>query len=182
VLRGTLLRMLLKPAVEADYTAIIDLANVAYRGTGTVASWNVEQGILEGQRMNESLLREELAETPDGHLLTYRDELDGPLLGTVWLTPKGENVWYLGLLTVRPDLQNRQLGRSLLAAAEDFVKAHGGHRIRMSVLHVREPLISWYERRGYRATGETQPFPYGDDRFGKPLRDDLYFVVLEKDI
>ena len=182
MLQSTLLLMFLKPAVEADYAAIIDLANVAYRGTGPAASWNVEHGILEGQRMNESLLREELAEAPAGHLLTYRDELDGPLLGTVWLTPKGENVWYLGLLTVRPDLQNRQLGRSLLAAAEDFVKAHGGRRIRMSVLHVREALIAWYERRGYRASGETQPFPYGDDRFGKPLRDDLYFVVLEKDI
>ncbi len=27
-----------------------------------------------------------------------------------------------------------------------------------------------------------KPFPYGDDRFGAPLRDDLCFVVLEKDL
>jgi hypothetical protein len=29
-------------------------------------------------------------------------------------------------------------------------------------------------------TGETEPFPYGDDRFDAPLRDDLSFLVLEK--
>jgi len=50
----------------------------------------------------------------------------------------------------------------------------------MTVLMVRETLIAWYERRGYTLTGETKPFPYGDNRFGRPLRDDLYFVVLEK--
>jgi ribosomal protein S18 acetylase RimI-like enzyme len=85
-------------------------------------------------------------------------------------------------LTVRPDLQNRQLGRALLSAAEEFAKERGGRRIRMTVVNVRDSLIAWYERRGYRSTGETQPFPYGDERYGRPLRDDLHFVVLEKDI
>jgi len=177
--------MLLRPVVEADFAAIIDLANVAYRGTGPSASWNAEVGVIEGQRLNESLLREDLAAKPDGHLLTYRDDpdgMDGILLGTVWVDPKKDGVWHLGLLMVRPDQQNRQLGRALLAAAEEFVKERGGRRISMSVLHVRNTLIAWYERRGYAATGETQPFPYEDDRFGKPLRDDLYFLVLEKEI
>ena len=50
----------------------------------------------------------------------------------------------------------------------------------MTVLHVRDTLIAWYQRRGYTLTGETKPFPYDDNRFGTPLRDDLYFVVLEK--
>jgi ribosomal protein S18 acetylase RimI-like enzyme len=174
--------MLLTPATEADFPAVIEIANIAYRGTGTTKSWNHETGILEGQRLNESLLREDLAARPDGHLLTYRDEPNAPLLGTVWLNPQDDGIWYLGLFTIRPELQNRHLGRRLLAAAEDFAKQRGGCRIRMTVLHVRDTLIAWYERRGYTLTGETQPFPYGDDRFGKPLRDDLHFVLLEKDI
>jgi ribosomal protein S18 acetylase RimI-like enzyme len=173
--------MLLNPAIEADYAAIIDLINLAFRGTGPSASWNIEN-FIEGQRLNESLLREDLAEKPGAHLLTYRDDPEGPLLGTVLLDPKKEAVWYLGLLTVRPDLQNRQLGRTLLAAAEDFAKERGARRIEMTVVNVRTPLIAWYERRGYTLISETRPFPYGDERFGRPLRDDLYFVVLEKDI
>jgi hypothetical protein len=50
----------------------------------------------------------------------------------------------------------------------------------MTVLNVRDALIAWYVRRGYAMTGETQAFPYGDERFGRPLRDDLSFVVLWK--
>jgi ribosomal protein S18 acetylase RimI-like enzyme len=174
--------MLLKPAVEADYAAIIDLANLAFRGTGPSASWNTEAVFIEGQRLDDSLLRADLAAKPNAHLLIYRDNPDGPLLGTVLLDPKQNGVWYLGLLTVRPDLQNRQLGRALLAAAESFAKEHGARRIQMTVVNVRTTLIAWYERRGYTVTRETRPFPYGDNRVGKPLRDDLHFVVLEKDI
>jgi len=178
----TLLQMLLYRAVEADYAAIVDLANSAYRGSGSTESWNIETGIIDGQRLNESLLREDLAAKPGAQLLVYRDDPDGALLGTVLLEEQKEGVWYLGLLTIRPALQNRQLGRGLLAAAEDFAKERGGRRIRMTVVNVRDALIAWYQRRGYRSTGETEPFPYGDERFGRPLRGDLHFVVLEKDI
>jgi len=176
----------LTPATEADYAEIVALANFAYRGGGGTRSWNVETGIVSGPRLNEDLLREDLAAKPAAELLLYRDEPGaaplGPLLGTVWLEPKSDGAWYLGLLTIRPDLQNRQLGRTLLAAAEDFARTRGGRIMRMTVLNVRDKLIAWYERRGYRQTGETQPFPYGDDRFGTPLRDDLRFLVLEKSL
>jgi GNAT superfamily N-acetyltransferase len=174
--------MLLKHAVEADYPEIIDLVNIAFRRTGPGASWNVEAGVIEGQRLNDSLLREDLATKPAAHLLIYRDEANGTLLGTVLLDPGKEGIWYLGLLSVRPDLQKRQLGRTLLAAAENFAQERGAHRIRMTVLNVRNTLITWYERRGYTLTRETQPFPYDDERFGRPLRDDLHFVVLQKDL
>ncbi len=174
--------MFLKRAVEADYVAIVDLANLAFRGVGASASWNSEADFIEGQRLTESLLRDDLAAKPDALLLTYREDPKGELLGTVWLEPKQDGAWYLGLLTVRPELQNRQMGRALLAAAEDFAKQRGALRIRMSVVNVREALIAWYQRRGYRLTNEVQPFPYEDQRFGRPLRNDLHFVLLERDI
>jgi GNAT superfamily N-acetyltransferase len=174
--------MVLHRAVEGDYAEIVDLVNLAFRGTGAAASWNSEADFIDGQRLNESLLREDLATKPDAQLLTYRDGPKGVLLGTVWLEPKEDGAWYLGLLTIRPDMQNRQVGRTLLAAAECFARERGAHRIRMSVVNVRTTLIAWYERRGYILTGETQPFPYGDERFGRPLRGDLHFVLLEKNI
>jgi len=172
--------MHLEHANEADYPAIIELINVAFRATGATASWNIESGIIEGQRINDSLLREDLAKNPNGHLLVTRDAGDGSILGTVWLDPKADGSWYLGLLTVQPALQKQRLGSALLAAAEGFAKERGARAIRMTVLHVRDALMAWYQRRGYTVTGETKPFPYGDDRFGRPLRDDLHFEVLEK--
>jgi hypothetical protein len=50
----------------------------------------------------------------------------------------------------------------------------------MTVIDIRDELIAFYERRGYVRTGIKQPFPYGDARFGIPLRDDLRFEVLRK--
>jgi hypothetical protein len=53
---------------------------------------------------------------------------------------------------------------------------------RMAVLHGRDTLIAWYERRGYVVTGEQEPFPYGDDRFGQPLGMTCNFLGLEKEM
>ena len=175
--------MVLRKALPADYAEIIDLANLAYRGReGAVPSWNIEKGIVGGQRLDDSLLEEELASKPDGALLVYREESSGPLLGTAWLNPESADVWSMGLLTVRPDLQNQHLGRRLLAAAESYARERGAKRMRIGVLHVRDTLIAWYERRGYRATGETEPYPSQDPRFGTPLRENLHFLIMEKEI
>ena len=50
----------------------------------------------------------------------------------------------------------------------------------MTVIRQRDDLIAWYERLGYRWTGQTEPFPYGNERFGIPRRPDLEFLVLSK--
>jgi ribosomal protein S18 acetylase RimI-like enzyme len=84
------------------------------------------------------------------------------------------------MLTVRPDLQDRQLGRTLLAAAEARAAKAGARRIRMTVVGIRDSLIAWYQRRGYGLTGETLPFPYENREIGATRRRDLDFVVLEK--
>jgi GNAT superfamily N-acetyltransferase len=168
----------LKPATEADFPEIVALSNWAYRGTGEVASWTVES-YLEGERTTEAALSADLAAAPSAQILTWRDE-GGELLGHCWLEPAADEVWYLGLLSVRPDRQDQKLGRTLLSAAEDYARARGARRMQMTVINVRDTLIAWYQRRGYALTGATRPFPYGDDRFGKPLRDDLAFVVLER--
>ena len=167
----------LAPAVEADYAQVVDRANAAYRGAA--GGWTTEAGIIAGLRLTDATLRQDLADKPDAVLLVHRDP-DGLVRGTVWLEPVGNEVWYLGLLTVRPEEQNAGLGRQMLSAAEDWVRAHCGTTIRMTVLNVRDTLLAWYERRGYRRTGATVPFPYDDERVGVPLQDDLCFLVLEK--
>jgi ribosomal protein S18 acetylase RimI-like enzyme len=172
--------MHLEHAAEQDFSAIIDLVNNAYRGTGDVASWNIETGIIAGTRLTESLLREDLATRPNAHFLITRDPESKAIIGTVWLEPEEHDAWYLGLFTIDPVHQKLHLGRELLTAAEDFAKSRGGRAIRMGVLNVRDTLIAWYERRGYSRTGKTEPYPYGDNRFGTPLRNDLEFVILEK--
>ena len=88
---------------------------------------------------------------------------------------------YFGMFAVRPDLQGAGIGDALLREAERVVRDEWNlPAMRMTVIDVRDELIAWYERRGYRRTGVHKPFPYGDTRFGVPRRDDLRFEVLEK--
>jgi ribosomal protein S18 acetylase RimI-like enzyme len=168
----------LSPATDADIPAIVALVNLAYRGS---EGWTPET-LIAGQRTDEATLRADLAAAPHARLLLHHDDTDGTLLGTVWLEPEDDGRWYLGMLAVRPDLQERQLGRLILAGAERIARAEGARSMRMTVINLRHALIAWYERRGYTLTGETRPFPYGDARFGIPLRDDLHFVILAKSL
>ena len=167
-------------ATDADLDAIARLVNSGYRGDSSRAGWTTEADFLGGQRTDAEALRADLASRAGAVVLTLRDEPGGELLGSVWLEPLRDDLWYLGMLTVRPDRQSRQLGRTLLAEAEGFARSRGARRMRLSVITLRDTLIAWYERRRYCRTGETLPFPYGDERFGIPRRDDLRFEVLEK--
>jgi len=171
--------MPLTPCQACEIPAIADLVNSAYRDRSG-QGWTSEADYLEGARTSAADLTRDLAAQPNARLLAFRDEGEAEILGCVWLEPAGEGTWYLGMLTIRPDLQDRRLGRSLLDAAEAAAAELGARRIRMTVVNVRDSLIAWYQRRGYRPTGEVLPFPYEGEPFGRPKRDDLAFVVLEK--
>ena len=166
-------------ATDTDLDEIAALVNSAYRGESSRVGWTTEADCLGGQRTDAARLREELAAKPGAVLLTLADDV-GALLGSVWLEPRGVDAWYLGMFTIRPDLQSRGLGRMLLDEAARFARARGARRLQMTVIQLRASLIAWYERCGFRATGESVPFPYGDVRSGIPLRDDLQLLVFEK--
>jgi ribosomal protein S18 acetylase RimI-like enzyme len=170
----------LQLAEDTDLPAIVDLMNAAFRGRLAEKSWSFGTAYVTGTRTNESLLREEIA--GGALILLAKEDASLALQGCVSLRRLSAERWYLGSLTVDPALQNKGFGRTLLYRAEEYAVAHGARTMEITVVYVRTALISWYERRGYRRTGETRPFPYGDNRFGIPTRDDLKFVVLDKSL
>jgi ribosomal protein S18 acetylase RimI-like enzyme len=167
-------------ATDSDLDEVVALVNSGFRGDSSRAGWTTEADYLGGQRTDADALRAELAERPGAVVLVLRDAPGSELLASVRIEPMSDDEWHLGMLTVRPDLQNRQLGRTLLDEAETFAAARGARRMNISVIGIRDTLIAWYERRGYVRTGEVLPFPYGKPRFGEPMRDDLDFVVMVK--
>ena len=167
-----------RPAAPDDVPALHRLIESAYRGDSAKAGWTHEADLLGGQRTDEAELRDILADASRVLLLA---EIDGVLTGCVQVAKQGEGLAYLGLLTVDPRRQAGGLGRWLIAAAEaEAIDRFGAPRMEMTVIRQRVELIAWYERRGYRLTGETRPFPLDDERFGLPQTRELEFVVLEK--
>ena len=168
----------IRDAVASDIPALHALVESAYRGEASRAGWTTEADLLEGQRTDPDDLAAILSD-PDQSLLTAWE--GDRLVGCILIARRGDGIGYFGMLSVRPALQNAGLGRKLVQVAEQtMADRFGARRVRISVIPQRETLIGWYERLGYAATGETLAFPYGDERFGRPLRDDLGFIVMEK--
>ncbi len=160
-----------------DIPALDKLVNSAYRGDSSKKGWTTEADLLDGLRTNPDSLKKMIDE-PGAVILKYSDE-SGSLLACVYLKVK-QNKLYLGMLTVSPELQSKGIGKQLLAAAENYAKEKNCQAITMTVISVRHELIAWYERHGYRATGETEPFPT-DPEFGLP-KTPIHFIVMEKPI
>lgn len=172
-------RLIFRDATEDDVPALVALVESAYRGDSSRTGWTTEADILQGQRTDEQGVREVL-DAPAGRLLAV--ERGGALVACCQLEHRGDAA-YFGMFAVRPGLQGGGLGKLIIAEAERTVRESWGvGEMHMTVISVREDLIAWYERRGYRRTGVLTPFPYGDERFGIPQRDDLAFELLVKNL
>jgi ribosomal protein S18 acetylase RimI-like enzyme len=166
-----------RSAVASDVPALVELVQSAYRGERSRAGWTTEADLLEGQRTDPAMVA---AAIGDASGVVVVAESGGAAVACCQLE-RHDGYVYFGMFAVAPGRQGGGLGRAVLAEAERLARDEwGAGELRMTVIVQREDLIAWYERRGFVRTGERSPFPYGDERFGVPLRDDLAFETLTK--
>jgi ribosomal protein S18 acetylase RimI-like enzyme len=169
--------LLFRNATPADIDALVGLVESAYRGDVSKQGWTTEADLLGGRRTGADDISACIGRPQSVILMAERD---GELLGCAHVAIE-DGAGYFGMFSVSPTLQGGGIGKRLLAEAERVVHEDWGLcAMRMTVIDVRDELIAFYERRGYRRTGIHKAFPYGDERFGQPKRDDLRFEVLEK--
>ena len=168
---------MISKATTQDIPELNILINSAYRGESSKKGWTTEEHLLGGIRTDEANLGE-LLQKEDVTILKYTE--NNQLIGSVYLEKQGDTL-YLGMLTVSPELQGGGVGKKLMQAAEDFARNARLSKISMTVISVRSELIAYYERRGYKSTGETKPFPMSDPKFGLP-KQFLEFIIMEKAI
>lgn len=168
----------LRLAGPTDVEPVVDLVESAYRGDASRAGWTTEADLLDGRRTDAGAVGL-LVSTPGS--IVVLAEHGTAVLGCFHLRGEPGGWAYFGMFAVRPDLQSRGIGALLLADAERrAVETFAASRVRMTVLAQRHELISFYLRHGFAPTGESEPFPVGDERVGVPRVDDLRFVVLAK--
>ena len=164
-------------ATQADAPVIAELVESAYRGDTSRVGWTTEADFLHGRRTDVTEI-EELITSENGRFVLF--ERDG-LIGASCYIERQDRTCYFGMFSVHPPFQGTGIGRTVIEEAERIARDEWEcDSVEMTVIDIRSELIAWYERRGYVRTGRTKPFPYGDERFGLPQRDDLRFEYLVK--
>ena len=167
--------MTIQPATTADIPCIVKLVNSAYRGEAGEVGWTHEGHLISGPRTQEADVAELMR--GGGVILTGWEHEE--LAGCVYLKKEVHRL-YLGMLSVSPRHQGLGIGKKLMAAAAASAVQQNCSVIRITVISARGELIAWYERQGFRRTGEVEPFHEGD-RFGT-VKQPLELVVLEKTV
>ncbi|RYY32256.1 MAG: GNAT family N-acetyltransferase [Sphingomonadales bacterium] len=160
-----------RPATPADLPALHAVIERAYRGDSARLGWTHEADLLSDTRTDLGSLQTIVADAGQVLLTLFED---GKPLGCVNVVDCKDGLAYLGLLCIEPTRQGEQLGRQLMAAAEAHAReTFGARTIEMTVIEQRGELIAYYERRGWRKTGERRPFPI-------PLDPPYFMSVLAK--
>ena len=172
-------------AVTADTPALVVLIERAYRGAEAVDNWTSEAHLLRGPRTSHEEVAGIIARDDSRFLVA---ESDGKIVGCCLLqglspepgTKAGPvNAAYFGMFAIDPTTHGAGLGKIVIAEAERRVRElWKANQMVMTVINVRTALIAWYERRGYRLTGATIPFPFTETS-GETTRD-FHLVEMRK--
>lgn len=166
-----------RAATPADVPAIVALVESAYRGDSSRVGWTTEADLLHGQRTDSDEVAALVGGAGGVLLVALRGDA---VVACCQLERRGVRA-YFGMFAVSPRAQGSGLGKQVIAYAESYaLRRWSSEHMELTVIRQRHDLIAFYERRGYRDTGLRSPFPYGDERFGIPQRDDLEFTLLEK--
>lgn len=173
-------------ARRADAPAIVGLIERAYRGPEAAGKWTSEAELLKGPRTNHDEITA-LIDREDSRFILA--EQDGKLAGCCLVQGVSRdpdpahtaNAAYFGMFAIEPNAHGGGHGKIVIAEAERRVAdLWGANQMVMTVINLRHELISWYERRGYRQTGATLPFPFSETS-GEVHRN-FHLVEMRKDL
>jgi GNAT superfamily N-acetyltransferase len=147
--------------LEASAVALADLINRAF----VVEAW-----FAEGDRTTPEAVYGLLSSAAGAFFVA----LDmGSLVGCVYAEQRSATRGYIGLLAVAPGRSGEGTGSRLMKLAEQHLARMGCDAADITVVNLRTELFPFYERRGYRAGGETAPLP-------RPSTQSCHLVTLTK--
>lgn len=164
--------------VDAD--AIAKLVNSAYRGDASRKGWTTEADLLDGLRTTTQDVAK-IIKRHDAFVLigVLKDEVVACMC-CEWQNLAGNNAAHFGMIAVKPALQNKGYGKLLLKAAEAMTlrewRVVGFY---LTVISTRHELIDFYERLGFKKTGEFKDFPHNPEMW-QPKVENLNLLYMAK--
>ena len=138
-------KLKIRPAAAADCDHLIPLINAAFAAA---------EPFMSGPRTDSERLADSMTR---GTILLAEDEA-GTLVASVYTEVRGQR-GYVGMLAVEGARQKAGVGRRMMQAAEDHLRAKGCTEVDITVLSLRPELPPLYRKLGFVETG-TEPFHY----------------------
>jgi len=131
-------------AEDHDAEALVRLINLAFRA---------ERPFVEGDRIELAEVRSRLGK---GQFLLMHD--GETLIGCVHVETQRDR-GHIGLLGIEPAHQKAGLGKQLMGAAEDHLRAAGCKLADLRFINHRTELLRFYSQLGYAESGSAA-FPF----------------------
>jgi GNAT superfamily N-acetyltransferase len=156
-----------------DLAAMI---NLAFNNDQTTEAWS---GSARKDIFDTAFVQNKIT-TKDSAVLVGIE--DSKIIACCCVNLKSTCVGWFGPLAIDAEFQFKGYGVKMLSRAEQYCRSTWQvDEMRMDVVDGRKSLIQWYERRGYKPTGEKMPFPY-DEESRRLLQPNLSFIILSKDV
>ena len=145
------LKVVLRPAAEADYEELVRVyASTRAAELAQVTWWDDEQKLAFCRSQYDVQKAEYEARFPDAEYDVI--ELDGRTAGRIWVGRAEEEIRLLDIALL-PEFQGQGVGALLVGALIDEARSTG-KRLRHMVFMLNEGARRFYERLGFRVTGE----------------------------
>jgi len=133
--------LLIRQAIDADAPELLELIRIA------MAVYARNSGIGSLLESQLETLDELIAHLHADHVLVA--ERRGHLVGTVRLVHGEDDTAYFSRFAVLPSLHLSGVGKRIYQAAEEWLRSQGVHYVRLHTALTNQPLVSFYESRGF---------------------------------
>jgi ribosomal protein S18 acetylase RimI-like enzyme len=125
--------------------------------------------IVEGTAVSPAAAEELLQSLPPGKSISDKfvagifnraDEMGG-VLDAVANYPE-ENIWWIGLLLLAPDVRQRGVGRNIVEALVAFVRNRGGRAVMLGVVEDNRRAFRFWSRNGFDLVRKSEPRSFGN--------------------
>ena len=167
--------IVLSIAAPQDLNTLLVLINEAYRGNHE-NSWTNESNLVSGQRISSEMLKVliDQSNVEKSSEILYVAKAKDPkdceiLVGCVGISISNTTI-EIGTFAVSPQIQNAGIGTQILLSIEHLILENYPHiqTLRMWVLDQRFELIEFYQRKGYKLTGQLDDYPM-EANVGAPM-------------